>query len=197
MMEFPNHPDDSSRGTREVPFSRELYIDKDDFREDPPKKFWRLAPGREVRLRYGYLITCEDLVKDENGEVVEVHCTIDPETRGGNAPDGRAVKGTLHWVSAEHAIDAEVRLYDRLFNHPFPKEAEGHFTDYINPNSLEVIENAKVEPSLKDAALTDHFQFERVGYFCLDPDSTSEKPVFNRTIALRDSWAKIEKQHKS
>ncbi len=195
MMEFPNHPDDPSRGTREVPFSRELYIDRDDFKEDPPKKFWRLAPGREVRLRYGYLITCQDLIKDDSGEIVEVHCTIDPESRGGNAPDGRAVKGTLHWVSAPHALDAEVRLYDRLFNHPFPKEADGHFTDYINQDSMVVIKDAKLEPSLKDAALDDRFQFERVGYFCLDPDSTPEKLVFNRTIALRDSWAKIEKQY--
>jgi glutaminyl-tRNA synthetase len=193
LMEFPNHPDEPSRGTREVPFSRELYIDRDDFREDPPKKFWRLAPGREVRLRYGYLITCQDVVKDDQGEIVEIHCTIDPDTRGGNAPDGRTIKGTLHWVSAEHALDAEVRLYDRLFNHPFPKEAEGHFTDYINPDSLEVIHGAKLEPSLMDAKIGDSFQFERVGYFCLDPDSTEDKLVFNRTISLRDSWAKIEK----
>ncbi|HDD55306.1 MAG TPA: glutamine--tRNA ligase/YqeY domain fusion protein [Chloroflexi bacterium] len=194
MMEFPNHPDYPERGTRKVPFTRELYIEQDDFREDPPNKFWRLAPGREVRLRYGYLVTCTNVVKDEKGEIVEVHCTVDPETRGGNAPDGRRVKGTLHWVSAEQALDAEVRLYDRLFIHPFPMEAEGHFTDYINPKSLEVIENAKVEPSLGDAKVGDRFQFERVGYFCVDPDSTEEKLVFNRTIALRDSWAKIEKQ---
>ena len=194
MMEFPNHPDYPERGTRKVPFTRELYIEQDDFREDPPNKFWRLAPGCEVRLRYGYLVTCTNVVKDEKGEIVEVHCTVDPETRGGNAPDGRRVKGTLHWVSAEQALDAEVRLYDRLFIHPFPMEAEGHFTDYINPKSLEVIENAKVEPSLGDAKVGDRFQFERVGYFCVDPDSTEEKLVFNRTIALRDSWAKIEKQ---
>ena len=194
MMEFPNHPDYPERGTRKVPFTRELYIEQDDFREDPPNKFWRLAPGREVRLRYGYLVTCTNVVKDEKGEIMEVHCTVDPETRGGNAPDGRRVKGTLHWVSAEQALDAEVRLYDRLFIHPFPMEAEGHFTDYINPKSLEVIENAKVEPSLGDAKVGDRFQFERVGYFCVDPDSTEEKLVFNRTIALRDSWAKIEKQ---
>jgi len=194
MMEFPNQPDDPSRGVREVPFTRELYIDKNDFMEDPPKKFWRLAPGREVRLRYGYLVTCTDVVKDDKGEIVEIHCTIDPETRGGTAPDGRAVKGTLHWVSTSHALDAEVRLYDRLFNHPFPKEAEGDFTDYINPDSLQVIENAKVEPSLKGAAVGDRFQFERVGYFVVDPDTTEDKLVFNRTIALRDSWAKIEKQ---
>jgi glutaminyl-tRNA synthetase len=194
MMEFANHPDDPNRGTREVPFSRELYIDREDFQEVPHKKFWRLAPGREVRLRFGYLITCTDVVKDENGEVVEVHCIIDPETKGGNAPDGRRVKGTLHWVSAQHALEAEVRLYDRLFNHPFPLDAEGEFTDYINPNSLEVIENAMVEPGLANSKVGDRFQFERVGYFCVDPDSSKEKLVFNRTISLRDSWAKLEKQ---
>lgn len=194
MMEFPNHPDDPSRGVREVPFTRELYIEEGDFMEEPHKKFWRLAPGREVRLRYGYLITCTDVIKDGKGEIVEIHCTIDPDTRGGNAPDGRRVKGTLHWVSASHALDAEVRLYDRLFTHPFPKEAEGDFTDYINPDSLQVIENAKVEPSLKNAPVGNSYQFERVGYFCVDPDTTDEKLVFNRTIALRDSWAKIEKQ---
>ncbi|MDX1778256.1 MAG: glutamine--tRNA ligase, partial [Thermodesulfobacteriota bacterium] len=194
MMEFANHPDDPTRGTREVPFSRELYIDREDFQEVPHKKFWRLSPGREVRLRFGYLVTCTDVVKDENGEVVEVHCIIDPETKGGNAPDGRRVKGTLHWVSAQHALEAEVRLYDRLFNHPFPLDAEGEFTDYINPNSLEVVENAMVEPSLANSKVGDRFQFERVGYFCVDPDSTDEKLVFNRIISLRDSWAKIEKQ---
>ena len=140
------------------------------------------------------MITCTDFIKDGKGKIVEIHCTIDPDTRGGSAPDGRAVKGTLHWVSASHALDVEVRLCDRLFNHPFPKEAEGDFIDYINPDSLQVIENAKVEPSLKDAVVGDRFQFERVGYFCVDPDSTEDKLVFNRTIALRDSWAKIEKQ---
>jgi len=195
MMEFPNYPDDPSRGVREVPFTRELYIEEGDFMEEPHKKFWRLAPGREVRLRYGYLITCTDFIKDEKGKIVEIHCTIDPDTRGGSAPDGRAVKGTLHWVSASHALDVEIRLYDRLFNHPFPKEAEGDFIDYINPDSMQVIEGAKVEPSLKGAAVGDRFQFERVGYFCVDPDSTEDKLVFNRTIALRDSWAKIEKQY--
>jgi glutaminyl-tRNA synthetase len=194
MMEFTNHPDDPSRGVREVPFTRELYIEQADFMEVPHKKFWRLAPGREVRLRYGYLITCQDVIKDKQGEIIEIHCTIDPESKGGNAPDGRTVKGTLHWVSAKYCLDAEVRLYDRLFNHPFPMEAEGDFTDYINPDSLQVINNAKVEPSLKGAGVGDRFQFERLGYFCVDPDSTDEKLVFNRTIALRDSWAKIEKQ---
>ena len=196
MMEFPNHPDDESRGTREVAFTRELYIERDDFMEDPPKKFWRLAPGREVRLRYGYLITCNEAVKDQEGEIVEIHCTIDPETKGGTAPDGRAVQGTLHWVSASQAVDAEVRLYDRLFRHPFPLDEKNGktFLDHINPDSLQVITNAKVEPSLKGAGVGEKFQFERVGYFCVDPDTTAEKLVFNRTIALRDSWAKIEKQ---
>ena len=199
MMEFPNHPDDESRGIREVPFTRELYIDQNDFMEDPPKKFWRLAPGREVRLRYGYLITCTDVVKDGQGEIVEIHCTIDPETRGGTAPDGRAVKGTLHWVSASHALDAEVRLYDRLFEHPFPLDpkAGDNFLDHLNPNSLKVVTGAKVEPSLKSAKVGDRFQFERVGYFCVDPDSTEDKLVFNRTIALKDSWSKIEKQQQN
>jgi len=196
MMEFPNHPDDESKGVREVPFSRELFIDRDDFREDPPKKFWRLAPGREVRLRYGYLITCNEVIKDDDGEITEIRCTIDPETRGGSAPDGRPVKGTLHWVSAPHALDVEVRLYDRLFNHPFPldvKEGES-FLDHLNPDSLQVLSGAKAEPSLQDAKSGDRFQFERVGYFYVDPDSRDGKLVFNRTISLRDSWAKIEKQ---
>ena len=196
LMEFPNHPDDESQGVREVPFSRELYIDRDDFREDPPKKFWRLAPGREVRLRYGYLVTCQEVVKDDTGEITEIRCTIDPETRGGTAPDGRAVKGTLHWVSASHALDAEVRLYDRLFNHPFPdKVKDGEtFLDHLNPDSLKIISNAKVEPYLKNAGVGDRYQFERVGYFCVDPDTEEGKLVFNRTIALRDTWSKIEKQ---
>ena len=196
LMDFPNHPDNDSQGTREVPFSRELFIDRDDFREDPPKKFWRLAPGREVRLRYGYLITCNEVIKDDQGEISEIRCTIDPQSRGGTAPDGRQVKGTLHWVSIPNALDAEVRLYDRLFNHPFPmdvKEGES-FLDHLNPDSLQILSGAKVEPGLKDSKPGDRFQFERVGYFCVDPDSTEEKLVFNRTIALRDSWAKIEKQ---
>ena len=196
LMEFPNHPGDESQGTREVPFSRELYIDRDDFREDPPKKFWRLAPGREVRLRYGYLITCNEVIKDDQGEISELRCTIDPESRGGTAPDGRQVKGTLHWVSAPHALDVEVRLYDRLFNHPFPmdvKEGES-FLDHLNPGSLQILSGVKVEPGLKNSNPGDRFQFERVGYFCVDPDSTEDELVFNRTISLRDSWAKIEKQ---
>ncbi|MCJ7733797.1 MAG: glutamine--tRNA ligase/YqeY domain fusion protein [Anaerolineales bacterium] len=196
MMTFPNHPDDNSRGVREVAFTRELFIEQDDFMEDPPQKFWRLAPGREVRLRYGYLVTCTEVVKDGAGEITEIHCTIDPESKGGTAPDGREVKGTLHWVSASHAIDAEVRLYDRLFRHPFPLDPKvgDNFLDHLNPDSLQIIPGAKVEPSLKDAKVGEKFQFERVGYFCVDPDTTEEKLVFNRTIALRDSWAKIEKQ---
>jgi len=193
-LEFPNHPDDETKGSRKVPFTRELYIERDDFREDPPKKFWRLAPGREVRLRYAYLITCQDLIKDDQGEILEVHCTVDPETRGGNAPDGRQVKGTLHWVSAPEALDVEVRLYDRLFKDPFPDQTEEgeSFLDNLNPNSLLVIEHAKVEPSLKAARVGERFQFERVGYFSVDPDSTPGKLVFNRIIGLRDTWAKIE-----
>ncbi len=196
MMEFPNHPGDPGMGTREVPFSGELFIDREDFREDPPPKFWRLAPGREVRLRYGYFMTCQEAVKDTDGNVVELRCTIDPETRGGAAPDGRKVKGTLHWVSAPHALDCEVRVYDRLFNDPYPMDAEEgkSFLDYLNPDSLEVIEHARVEPSVKGAAVGDRYQFERVGYFSVDPDSLPDHLVFNQTIALRDSWAKIEKQ---
>jgi glutaminyl-tRNA synthetase len=195
-LEFPNHPEDPSQGVREVPFSRELFIERDDFREDPPKKFWRLAPGQEVRLRYGYLITCQDVVKDSSGEIAEIHCTVDPDTRGGNAPDGRQVKGTLHWVSAAHALDAEVRLYDRLFKDPFPDQTEEgqSFLDHLNPDSLQVISHAKIEPGLKDARVGDRFQFERVGYFSVDPDSSQDRMVFNRIVPLRDSWAKIEQQ---
>jgi glutaminyl-tRNA synthetase len=195
-LEFPNHPDFPERGSREVPFTRELYIEKDDFREEPPKKFWRLAPGREVRLRYAYLITCQEVVKDDQGEILEIHCRVDPESRGGNAPDGRQVRGTLHWVSAEQALEAEVRLYDRLFKHPFPDQTEEgeSFLDNLNPDSLQVIPNAKLEPSLKEAGVGDRFQFERVGYFSVDPDSTPDNPVFNRIIGLKDTWAKIEQE---
>ena len=193
-LEFPNHPGDDSMGTRMVPFTREIYIDRDDFREDPPEKFWRLAPGREVRLRYAYFLTCTDVIKNNEGEVVELRGTIDPETRGGSAPDGRRVKGTLHWVSVPEALDVEIRVYDRLFNHPYPLEGEGRFMDHLNPDSLEVIKHAKVEPTVKGAQSGDRYQFERVGYFCVDPDSEGENLVFNQTIALRDSWAKIEKQ---
>ena len=199
-LEAVNNPEDPSMGTRMVPFSRVLYIEKEDFREDPPKKWFRLAPGREVRLRYGYYITCVDVVKDDNtGEVLELHCTYDPETRGGWSPDGRKVRGTLHWVSAAHAIDAEVRLYDHLFADAYPEEvADGvDFQSNINPNSLEVLKSCKLEPSLAQAALGSRFQFERLGYFTVDTDSTEEKLVFNRTVTLRDTWAKIEKKQKA
>ncbi|MFW5652860.1 MAG: glutamine--tRNA ligase/YqeY domain fusion protein, partial [Planctomycetota bacterium] len=199
MMEAVNNPEDESAGTREVPFSKVLYIERDDFMEDPPKKFFRLGPGREVRLRYAYFITCTDFVKDpETGEVTELRCTYDPETRGGNAPDGRKVKGTLHWVSAEHAADCEIRLYDRLFNVPDPndvdEEAGQTWLDHLNPESLQVVTGCKAEPSLKDAAPGDRVQFERQGYFCVDTrdaDPANEKLIFNRTVALRDSWSKI------
>ncbi|HEX5229370.1 MAG TPA: glutamine--tRNA ligase/YqeY domain fusion protein, partial [Bryobacteraceae bacterium] len=196
-MEAINNPEDEAAGTRTVPFSRVLYIEQDDFREDPPKQYFRLAPGREVRLRYGYLVTCTGVVKDANGQVTEIHCTYDPATRGGNTPDGRKVKSTIHWVSAEHAVDAEVRLYDTLFTREDPNEVEEgqDFTANLNPNSLEVV-SAKVEPSLAAAKPGDRFQFERLGYFAVDPDSTPGKPVFNRTVALRDTWAKIEKKSK-
>jgi glutaminyl-tRNA synthetase len=195
-MEAVNNPEDASMGTRKVPFSRVLYIERDDFREDPPKQFYRLSPGREVRLRYGYFITCTGMVKDEKtGEVVELHCTYDPATRGGNAPDGRKVKSTIHWVSAAHAIDAEVRLYENLFTREDPSETNGgqDFIANINPRSLEVLMQCKLEPSLRDAAEGARYQFERLGYFCVDPDSVPGKPVFNRTVGLRDTWAKIEK----
>jgi glutaminyl-tRNA synthetase len=183
-------------GTRQVPFSRVLYIEQDDFREIPPKQYFRLSPGREVRLRYGYFITCTGVVKDEKGEVVEVHCSYDPATRGGDSPDGRRVKSTIHWVSAAHAIDAEARLYDNLFTKENPDEVpEGQdFTANLNPQSLEVLRGCKLEPSLRDAAPGARYQFERLGYFCVDLDSTPEKLVFNRTAALRDTWAKIEKR---
>lgn len=191
-----NNPEDPNAGTRKVPFSKVLYIEKDDFMENPPKQFFRLAPGREVRLRYAYFIKCESVVKDENGEVVELHCTYDPATRGGDAPDGRKVKATLHWVSAKHAIEAEVRLYDYLFTKKDPNDVEEgkDFTDYINPKSLEVLRSCRLEPSLKDAKPGDRFQFERLGYFCVDTvDSAPGKPVFNRTVTLKDEWAKIQK----
>ena len=196
-LEAINNPGDPAAGTRRVPFSRELYIERDDFMEDPPKKFYRLAPGREVRLRYAYFITCEEVVKNNNGEIVELRCSYDPETRGGNAPDGRKVKSTLHWVSANHALDAEVRLYDHLFRTPNPDDTEEgqDFTSNLNPASLEVIEHAKLEPGLAHVKPGHHCQFERLGYFCSDTtDSTPGAPVFNRTVTLRDAWAKIEKR---
>jgi glutaminyl-tRNA synthetase len=197
-MEAVNNPEDQSMGTRRVPFSKVLYIEQDDFREDPPKQYYRLAPGREVRLRYGYFITCKEAVKDAAGNVVELHCTYDPATRGGNAPDGRKVKSTIHWVSAPHAVDAEVRLYDNLFVKENPNEVEEgrDFTANLNPNSLEVLTGCKIEPSLRDAEAGAGYQFERLGYFCVDPDSTPGRPVFNRTIGLRDTWAKIEQRGK-
>jgi glutaminyl-tRNA synthetase len=195
-MDAINNPEDAGAGTRKVPFSRVLYIEQDDFREDPPKQYFRLSPGREVRLRYGYFITCTRVVKNEQGEVVEVHCTYDPATRGGNAPDGRKVKATIHWVSAAHAIDAEVRVYDNLFSKENPNDVpEGQdFTANLNPNSLEIIRKAKLEPSLAGAAPGTRYQFERLGYFCVDPDSKPGALVFNRTLALKDTWAKIEKK---
>jgi len=191
-LEAVNNPEDPAAGTRRVPFSRELYIERDDFMEDPPKKFFRLAPGREVRLRYAYFIKCEEVIKDENGAIAEVRCTYDPATRGGDAPDGRKVKATLHWVSAGHAIDAEVRLYDRLFNHPNPGAGKTDFTEHINPKSLTVLNGCKLEPSLASAEPESLYQFERLGYFCADRrDSQPGRPTFNRSVTLRDQWAKI------
>ena len=198
-LDAVNNPEDPSAGTRKVPFSRELYVEQTDFREDPPRKYFRLSPGREVRLRYGYFITCQDVVKNDAGEVVELRCTYDPESKGGKSPDGRKVKGTIHWVSAPHAVDAEVRLYDHLFAKADPYETEegGDFTENLNPSSLEVLTGCKLEPSLAEADPEVRYQFERTGYFCIDSvDSTTEKLVFNRTITLRDTWAKIEKAQK-
>ena len=192
-MEAVNNPEDASTGTRKVPFSKVLYIEQDDFREEPPKGYYRLSPGREVRLRYGYFVTCASVVKNDRGEVVEVHCSYDPATRGGNAPDGRKVKATIHWVSAAHALEAEARLYDKLFTKPNPNEvAEGQdFTANLNPNSLEVLRGCKLEPSLAGAAAGARYQFERLGYFCVDLESAPGKLVFNRTVALKDTWAKV------
>lgn len=190
-LEAVNNPEDPTMGVRKLPFSKVLYIEAEDFMEDPPKKFYRLAPGREVRLRYGYFIKCTDVIKDQAGKVVELRCTYDPETKGGAAPDGRKVKATLHWVSAQHAIPAEVRLYDNLFTVEDPGAVEDSET-CLNPASLEVLTSARVEPSLGGAAPESKFQFERLGYFCIDPDSTGEKLVFNRTVPLRDTWAKIK-----
>ncbi len=196
-LEAINNPEDAGMGTRMVPFSRELWIEQDDFREVPPKKYHRLSPGKEVRLRYGYLVQCVNVVKDpSSGEPVEVHCTYDPETRGGNTPDGRKVRGTIHWVSAARAAPAEVRLYDYLFTKPDPGDVpEGEdYRSNLNPNSLERLTACYVEPSLKGAASGDRFQFERLGYFCVDTDSTAERPVFNRTVSLVDTWAKIKRK---
>jgi glutaminyl-tRNA synthetase len=195
QLDAVNNPEDAAAGTRKVPFSKVLYIEQDDFREDPPKQFFRLAPGREVRLRWGYFITCTEAVKDAAGNVVELRCTYDPATRGGNAPDGRKVKGTIHWVSAAHAVEAEVRLYDHLFSKPNPDDVgEGQtFLDNLNPKSLEVVPRAFIEPSVKGAANGTRFQFERLGYFSVDRDSTPQRLVFNRAVTLADTWAKIEK----
>jgi len=197
QMEAINNPEDLSRGSRTVPFSRVLYIEQDDFREDPPKKFFRLAPGQEVRLRYAYIIKCENVIKDDKtDEVLELHCTYDPETKSGSPKSGRMVKGTIHWVSAAHAIEAEVRLYDRLFVKPNPDDTKdgSDFRDYVNPSSLEALSSCRVEPSLAGAVPGSRYQFERLGYFCVDSvDSTPGKLVFNRTVPLRDTWAKIEK----
>ncbi len=192
-----NNPEDEGAGKRKVPFSKVLYIEQDDFREDPPKQYYRLSPGREVRLRYGYFITAKSVVKNDRGEVIEVHCTYDPATRGGNAPDGRKVKSTIHWVSAAHSIDAEVRIYERLFTKEDPNQVEEgqEFTVNLNPNSLEVIPQAKLEPSLATAPIEARYQFERLGYFCVDPDSKPGHLVFNRTVALKDAWAKVEKKN--
>jgi glutaminyl-tRNA synthetase len=194
-MECINNPEDPTAGTRRVPFSRELYIEQEDFREDPPSKWFRLAPGREVRLRYAYLMTCVDVVKDaQTGEVVELHCVVDPATRGGSAPDGRKVKATLHWVSATHSLPAEVRLYDRLFKQENPLDVAegGDFKEHLNLDSMKVLTSCRVEPSLAGVAPGSRYQFERQGYFCVDPDSSANGLVFNRTVALRDTWAKIE-----
>ena len=196
-MDAVNNPEDPSAGFRKVPFSRVLYIEQDDFREDPPKQYYRLSPGREVRLRYGYFVTCKSVAKNDKGEVVEVHCTYDPATRGGNnPPDGRKVKSTIHWVSAAHAVKAEVRIYENLFCKEDPNQTEAgqDVTANLNPNSLEVLTNCKLEPSLANATPGSRYQFERLGYFCVDPDSIPGKPVFNRTVALKDTWAKIEKR---
>jgi glutaminyl-tRNA synthetase len=196
-LDAVNNPEDATAGTRKVPFSRVLYIERDDFREDPPKGYYRLSPGREVRLRYGYLVTCTRVVKNEKDEVIEVHCTYDPATRGGNTPDGRKVKSTIHWVSAANAIDAQVRLYETLFTKEDPNDTKDgeDFTVNLNPQSLEVGKSAKLEPSLRNAPAGSRYQFERLGYFCVDLDSTPGKPVFNRTVALKDTWAKVEKKN--
>lgn len=197
-MDAVNNPEDESMGTRKVPFSREIYIEQDDFREVPPKGYYRLSPGKEVRLRYAYLITCTSVLKNQAGEVVEVHCSYDPATRGGNTPDGRKVKSTIHWVSAPHAISAEVRMYENLFSKEDPNDVvEGQdWMDNLNPHSLEVVTGGKLEPSLSDAAPGTRYQFERLGYFCVDTDSKPGSLVFNRTVGLRDTWAKIEKAQK-
>ncbi|MDH3738606.1 MAG: glutamine--tRNA ligase, partial [Alphaproteobacteria bacterium] len=189
QLDAVNNPNDEGAGSRKVAFSREIYVERADFMEDPPKKFFRLGPGREVRLRYAYLITCTDVIKNNNGDVVELRCTYDPESRGGNAPDGRKVRGTIHWVSAEHAVPAEVRLYDHLFAEEEPGSGDD-WLEGLNPNSLDVRTDCLFEPSLADLPAGDAVQFERLGYFCADPDGTADKLIFNRTVSLRDTWAK-------
>ncbi len=196
MLDAVNNPEDESAGKRQVPFTKHLYIEQTDFMEEPPKKFFRLKPGGEVRLRYAYIIKCEEVVKDENGNIVELLCTYDPETKSGSGKSNKKVKGTIHWVTQEHSFNAEVRLYDRLFSAENPEgDKEKDFKEFLNPNSLEIIENAKLEPSLKSAKIGEHYQFERLGYFCVDSKySTEENPVFNRTATLRDTWSKIQKK---
>jgi glutaminyl-tRNA synthetase len=198
QLDAVNNPEDPRAGSRKVPFSRELYIEQDDFMETPPKKFYRLAPGREVRLRYAYFLKCTSVVKNAKGAITELHCTYDPATRGGDAPDGRKVKSTLHWVSAPHAIEAQVRLYEHLFSSKNPDDVEegADFKSNLNPNSLEVLKSCKVEPSLADAKPLSRYQFERLGYFCVDPDSKKGKLIFNRTVTLKDEWAKIKNAEK-
>ena len=198
-MDAVNNPEDPGAGTRKVPFSRVLYIEQDDFMEDPPKKFFRLAPGREVRLRYAYFVTCTDVIKDADGTITELRCTYDPATKGGDAPDGRKVKATLHWVSAAHALQAEVRLYDRLFSTPYPDDVpDGQdFTANLSPNSLEVLDPCYIEPGVEGAAPGTRYQFERQGYFCVDPDTTEKKPVFNLTVSLRDTWAIVQQKEQA
>jgi glutaminyl-tRNA synthetase len=199
QLDAVNNPEDPSAGVRQVPFSRELYIEREDFMEDPPRKFFRLSPGREVRLRYAYFITCTSAVKDDDGNITELHCTYDPATRGGDSPDGRKVKATLHWVSEAHTLDAEIRLYDHLFTKENPSDVgeDEDWLDGVNPDSMEVLQGCKVEPSLTGATVGTRIQFERQGYFCVDQDTTEDKLVFNRTLSLRDTWAKIQKQQKS
>lgn len=194
-FDAPNHPGDASMGTRSVPFCRELYVERSDIMEDPPKKFYRLAPGREVRLRYAYYVTCREVIKDADGEIAEVRCIFDPDSRGGGTPDGRKVRGTIHWVSARHGIQAELRLYDRLFNVPDPLATRSDdFHQHLNPDSLRIFQQSVIEPSLARTSFDDRFQFERTGYFCLDPDTAPERLVFNQTVPLRDSWAKKKGQ---
>jgi glutaminyl-tRNA synthetase len=195
MLEGINNPEDETAGTRQIPFSKVLYIERDDFMEDPPKKFYRLAPGREVRLRYGYFITCTDVIKDADGNITELRCTYDPATRGGFAPDGRRVKATIHWVSAAHAVEAEARLYDHLFTVEVPDaDPDKDFIELLNPQSMVVLSPIYVEPAVRDSQVGDRLQFERLAYFAIDPDSTDDKLVFNRTVTLRDDWQKIQKQ---